>query len=78
MGLFLVRKVANKWAVVNNGIILQQLASSAEAIHAAVYTASRSAVNGRTPRVVVEQDDDTPRLVWDSTQAGSGKGEQAE
>jgi hypothetical protein len=67
MGLFLVTEVANGWAVVNDGIILDLKETSFDAIQAAVSKATNSAVNGRETQVLLDEGDEEPRLIWDST-----------
>jgi len=74
MSEFVVRRLMDEWAVVNNGIILSSRARVPDAIKVAVERAATSAQSGRPTRVVVEDARATRRIVWESGRDSFSKG----
>jgi hypothetical protein len=70
MAVFVVKKVAGQWAVVNNGIMLASRLSAPEAIETAISTAQNAAKADGSRRVIYEDSAGERRLVWDSEKDG--------
>jgi len=62
---FIVRKVQNRWAVTNDGIVLSWWSAAPAAIQAAVQVAANAARGGAT-LVLIEDPCGCQTVLWDS------------
>ena len=65
MNKFIVRKVQNRWAVTNDGIVLSWWSAAPAAIKAAAQVAATAARVGAT-QVVMEDPSGCQTVLWDS------------
>ena len=74
MSDFVVRRLANVWAVIYGEVMFVKSPTAHGAIAAAVENAHRAARRGGRTCVVVDDPKAGPRVVWDSARDGFSKG----
>ena len=70
MDTYIVSKLANFWGVVNYGVILSRCTTASEAKRLAVQTAARVARGNGPAQVLLEDEDESRAVIWDSRRDG--------